>query len=107
MLDYGLLERLCRADAPSGFEDEVREIILSEIKDYADKITVDNMGNVLVFKKGKETPKKKSWRWSLPLLPAKPVRPGVQGRDLCGVRAGHGGKQRTGPRRRRAEIPAQ
>ena len=40
MLDYGLLERLCRADAPSGFEDEVREIILSEIKDYADKITV-------------------------------------------------------------------
>ncbi len=59
MLDYGLLERLCRADAPSGFEDEVREIILSEIKDYADKITVDNMGNVLVFKKGKATPKKK------------------------------------------------
>jgi len=59
MLDYGLLERLCRADAPSGFEEEVREIVISEIKDYADKITVDNMGNVLVFKRGKAVPKKK------------------------------------------------
>ena len=34
----------------------------------------------------------------LPRLPAKPVRQGLQGRDLCGVRAGHGGKQGTGPR---------
>ena len=59
MLDYSLLERLCKADAPSGFEDEVREIVISEIKNYADNITVDNMGNVLVFKKGKEIPKKK------------------------------------------------
>ncbi len=59
MLDYGLLERLCKADAPSGFEEEVREIVISEIKDYADEITVDNMGNVLVFKKGRATPKKK------------------------------------------------
>ena len=59
MLDYGLLERLCKADAPSGFEDEVREIILNEIKNYADEIKVDNMGNVLVFKKGKAVPKKK------------------------------------------------
>ena len=59
MLDYGLLERLCKADAPSGFEEEVRGIVLSEIKNYADEITVDNMGNVLVFKKGMKTPKKK------------------------------------------------
>ena len=59
MLDCGLLERLCKADAPSGFEEEVRGIVLSEIKNYADEITVDNMGNVLVFKKGKAVPKKK------------------------------------------------
>lgn len=59
MLDYGLLERLCKADSPSGFEDEVRELIISEIKDYADEITIDNMGNVIVFKKGKAVPTQK------------------------------------------------
>ncbi|MBQ5564126.1 MAG: hypothetical protein IIT39_12205 [Clostridia bacterium] len=44
MLDYELLERLCKADAPSGFEDEVREIVISEIKNYA-----DNKNNFRLF----------------------------------------------------------
>ena len=59
MLDDTLLERLCKADAPSGFEEEVRDIILAEIRHYADSITVDNMGNILAFKKGRLSPKKK------------------------------------------------
>ena len=59
MLDYELLEKLCKADGISGEEDEVRKIILEEIKPYVDDIKVDNMGNIIVFKKGRKTPKKK------------------------------------------------
>ncbi len=59
MLDYELLKKLCTADGISGDEERVRNIIIEEITPYADKITVDNMGNVLVFKKGKQTPKQK------------------------------------------------
>lgn len=59
MLDYKLLERLCTTDGISGEENAVSDIILEEIKPYADKITVDNIGNIIVFKKGRQAPKKK------------------------------------------------
>ncbi len=59
MLDYELLKKLCTADGISGNEDEVRNIIISEITPFADSVTVDNSGNVIVFKKGKKTPDKK------------------------------------------------
>lgn len=59
MLDYELLKKLCIADGISGDEGEVRDVILNEIKPYTDDITVDKMGNILVFKKGKQTPKQK------------------------------------------------
>ncbi len=47
-----LLERLCNAVAVSGEEGEVRAIILEELKNHADEIKVDALGNVLVTKKG-------------------------------------------------------
>ncbi len=46
-------------DGISGDEGCVREIIKEEIKDHADEITTDAMGNLIVFKKGKNTPKRK------------------------------------------------
>ena len=59
MLDHELLKRLCTADGISGDENEVRELILDEIKPFADEITVDGLGNIIVFKKGRKTPEKK------------------------------------------------
>lgn len=47
-----LLERLCNANSPSGYEGEVREIIKDEIKNYVDEIKIDRMGNVIAHKKG-------------------------------------------------------
>ena len=47
-----LLEKLCNACAVSGDEGEVRKIVLDEVKPFADKVTVDAMGNVLVTKLG-------------------------------------------------------
>lgn len=54
-----LLEKLCNAFGPSGYEDEVREIIIDEIKDYATSYRVDPVGNLIVFKKGKKMPSNK------------------------------------------------
>lgn len=51
-----LLE-LCALDGTSGDEGTVREYIRQRIN--ADKITVDPLGNLLVFKKGRKTPKNK------------------------------------------------
>ena len=49
------LEELCRLNGASGDEVRVREYIRSHIT--ADEIITDNLGNLLVFKKGRKTPK--------------------------------------------------
>lgn len=49
------LKEICTIDGASGDESAVREYIINNIK--ADKVTVDNLGNVIVFKKGRKTPK--------------------------------------------------
>lgn len=55
---FKLLKNLCELDGPSGNEYPVRDFILNEIKDFCDT-TVDAMGNIIAFKKGKTTPQKK------------------------------------------------
>ena len=51
-----LLEKLCNVIAVSGDESEVRKIVLEEIKDYADDVRVDALGNVLATKHGQGKP---------------------------------------------------
>jgi endoglucanase len=48
-----LLEKLCNAIAVSGDESEVRKIVLQEIKDHADNVRVDALGNVLATRSGR------------------------------------------------------
>jgi len=48
-----LLEKLCMTDSTSGHEDNVRELILSEISGHCD-CRVDALGNIIAFKKGKQ-----------------------------------------------------
>jgi endoglucanase len=48
-----LLERLSNAVSVSGDEGAVRAIVLEEIKDFADDLKIDAMGNVLVTRKSK------------------------------------------------------
>jgi endoglucanase len=47
-----LIRKLVEAYGPSGFEDEIREIVRAEIEDLADEVSVDNLGNLIAFKKG-------------------------------------------------------
>ncbi len=48
-----LLERLTNAFGVCTCEDEVRQIIKDEIKDYVDEIIVDRMGNIIATKNSK------------------------------------------------------
>lgn len=55
MLDR--LEEICQLNGGSGDESRVRRFIAANIR--ADEVITDNLGNLLVFKKGRKTPKNK------------------------------------------------
>ena len=48
-----LLKKLCALDGISGDEQQVRDFIISEIKDFCEYKT-DALGNLICFKKGKK-----------------------------------------------------
>ncbi len=52
------LKKLCEFNAPSGMEQDIRDYIISEIKDFTE-YKIDNSGNIIAFKKGKNTPNNK------------------------------------------------
>ena len=53
-----LLKQLCLTDGVSGDEKSVREFIIGKIKDKCE-YTVDPLGSIICFKKGRKTPEKK------------------------------------------------
>lgn len=59
MRNEELLQRLTQAFGVAGFETEVREMIRKEVEPYADEITEDAIGNLIVLKRGAENPQKK------------------------------------------------
>jgi len=52
-----LLKKLASAFGPSGFEDEVRDIIVKELEPYVDSIEIDSLGNVIAYREGEEKAK--------------------------------------------------
>ncbi|NSW90452.1 MAG: M42 family metallopeptidase [Firmicutes bacterium] len=50
---FNLLAKVTNAFGVSGNEEEIREVIIGEIKDKIDEINVDPLGNLLAIKKGK------------------------------------------------------
>ncbi len=57
MINIQLLKTICETPGASGFEQPIRALILKELKDLTDEVSVDNMGNVIAIKRGNE-PKK-------------------------------------------------
>ena len=53
------LKTLCYLNGVSGFEDEVRDYILQRALPFADSVTTDPLGNLIIFKKGKVVPNQK------------------------------------------------
>lgn len=56
-MDLKLLKKICETPGAPGFEKKIREIVIKEIKPLCDRIDIDNMGNVVAFKKGKKNKK--------------------------------------------------
>ena len=57
MINIPLLKRICAAPGTSGFEQKIRELIISEITPLVDEVQTDYMGNVIALKKGKKDKK--------------------------------------------------
>lgn len=56
-INVSLLKEICETPGVPGYEQKVRELVLKEVTPLVDEVSVDNMGNVIALKKGKE-PKK-------------------------------------------------
>lgn len=56
-LNIKLLKEICETPGAPGFENEIRELVLREVKKTGGQASIDKMGNVTVLKKGKERKK--------------------------------------------------
>ncbi len=56
-IDIKLLKTISELPGTSGFEQKIREFIIKEIKGLVDEIKIDNLGNIIAIKKGKQNKK--------------------------------------------------
>ena len=56
-LNIKLLAEICETPGAPGYEQPIREVVLRELKSLGVKVSIDNMGNVTAFKKGKNSKK--------------------------------------------------
>jgi len=54
MINVQLLKRICETPGIPGFEQRIRQLVIKELQGLVDEISVDNMGNVIAIKRGKE-----------------------------------------------------
>ncbi len=57
-INVKLLKNICEAPGVPGYETKIRKLILKEVTPLADSVHVDNLGNVIAFRKGKSNEKK-------------------------------------------------
>src|SRR5438093_6727707 len=58
-LNIPLLKKICELPGAPGYEQIIRQQVIKEVKDHADEVTVDNIGNVTALIKGRSSKKKK------------------------------------------------
>ncbi|NQX92514.1 MAG: M42 family metallopeptidase [Flavobacteriales bacterium] len=56
-MNIELLKEICETPGAPGFEEPIRKIVLREVTPLVDEVQIDNMGNVLAIKRGKESKK--------------------------------------------------
>lgn len=57
MINTELLKKICETPGAPGFEKPIRDFVLKQVKSLVDDVSIDNMGNVIAFKKGKKNKK--------------------------------------------------
>ncbi len=55
-VNVSLLKDICEIPGAPGFEKPIRDLVIKEISDHVDEVSVDNMGNVIAIKKGVKNP---------------------------------------------------
>jgi endoglucanase len=58
MKNIKLLKDICEVAGAPGFEKRIREMVIKEVTPLVDEVSLDNMGNVTAFVKGKDSSKK-------------------------------------------------
>ena len=58
-VDIKLLKKICEIAGAPGFENRIRNLVISEIKDHVDTYEIDNMGNLTAIIKGNKNPQNK------------------------------------------------
>lgn len=56
-INVKLLAEICEVAGAPGYEERIRQVVLREVKPLVDEVRIDNMGNVIAIKKGKERKK--------------------------------------------------
>ncbi|MFH2140817.1 MAG: M42 family metallopeptidase [Bacteroidota bacterium] len=56
-VNFELLKKISETPGVSGFEKEIRKLVIQEVTPYCDSISLDNMGNITAFRKGKKNKK--------------------------------------------------
>lgn len=57
-IDVELLKKICEAPGVPGYESRIRNLVIQEVTPLVDAVEVDNMGNVVAFKKGASSEKR-------------------------------------------------
>jgi endoglucanase len=58
MKNIKLLKDICEVAGAPGFEQRIRKMVIKEVTPLVDNVSLDNMGNVTAFVKGKDSSKK-------------------------------------------------
>ncbi|MFY0672655.1 MAG: M42 family metallopeptidase [Bacteroidia bacterium] len=56
--NFQLLKNISETAGAPGYEKRIRDLVINEIEELVDEITVDNLGNVIAIKKGKDSSKR-------------------------------------------------
>ncbi len=57
MVDINLLKQICSSPGAPGFEHAIRSLLKQTLAKYCDDLQIDSMGNLIAFKKGKQSKK--------------------------------------------------
>ena len=53
-MDIQLLKNICETAGAPGFEKQIRDLVISQIQPYVDEYRIDNLGNLVALKRGKQ-----------------------------------------------------
>ncbi len=57
-INISLLKNICETPGAPGFEKRVRDFIINEVEPLVDELEVDNLGNIITIKRGKDSSKR-------------------------------------------------